>query len=88
MKNGRELEKYFKGVANHRRIDILHLVSQAPNITVEKIAGGLDCDFQVIAVHTQKLARTGLIDKKYIGRSVGHTISPYGIKFLKFIQTL
>lgn len=88
MKNGRELEKYFKGVANHRRIDILNLVSQVPNITVEKIAENLDCDFQVVAVHAQKLSRVGLIDKKYIGRSVGHTVSPYGKKFLTFIHTL
>ncbi len=88
MKNGRDLEKYFKGVANHRRIDILNLISQIPNITVEGIAGNLDCDFQVVAVHTQKLSRVGLVDKKYIGRSVGHTLSPYGKKFLAFIRTL
>lgn len=88
MKNSRDLEKYFKGAANHRRIDILNLISQVPNITVEKIAESLDCDFQVIAVHAQKLSRFGLVDKKYIGRAVGHNLSPYGEKFLKFIYTL
>ena len=88
MKKGWELEKYFKGLANHRRIDILVLISQIPNITVEKISEALNCDFQVVAVHTQKLARFGLVDKKYKGRGVGHTISPYGKKFLSFMQGL
>ncbi len=88
MKNPRDLEKYFKGVANHRRIGILNLVDQNPNITVEGISEKLECDFQVAAVHTQKLSRFGLINKKYIGRSVGHAISPYGKKFLAFIQSL
>ncbi len=82
------MEKYFKGVANHRRIDILDLVFRVPNITVEGIAEKLDCNFQVVAVHAQKLSRVGLVDKKYIGRAVGHTISPYGKKFLRFINTL
>ncbi len=88
MKNGKELEKYFKGAANHRRIDILILISQFPNITVDGISEKLDCDFQVVAVHTQKLSRFGLVDKKYVGRSVGHTLSPYGKKFLVFLKTL
>jgi predicted transcriptional regulator len=88
MKNGKQLETYFKGAANHRRIDILCVVFQIPNITVEGIAEKLNCDFQVVAVHTQKLSRAGLIYKKYIGRAVAHTISPYGKKFMALMKAL
>ena len=88
MKQAKVLEKYFKGAANHRRIDILNLIFDAPGITVEGIAEKLACDFQVVSVHARKLYQVGLIDKKYVGRAVGHTLSPYGHKFIRFIKTL
>ena|SRR3989344_9676375 len=88
MKNSNQLERHFKGLANHRRLDILFLISKTPGLTLEKISGILDCSFATLSVHTQKLVQAGLLEKKYIGRSVAHTLSPYGKKFLKFIRTL
>ena len=34
----KQIEKYFKGVANHRRIEILLLIEQSGGICLERIA--------------------------------------------------
>ncbi len=87
MKTSKQLERHFKGLANHWRLDILFLVSKNPGITVEGIADALDGNFKTIAHHAQKLAQYGLLDKQYRGRAVSHKLSPYGKKFLSFIKT-
>jgi len=81
------MERHFKGVANHRRIDILLLVSQNDSLTVEEIANSLNCNFKTISEHTRRLAHAGLINKEYRGRSVIHTLSPYGKIFSSFLKT-
>jgi len=87
MKTSKQLERYFKGVANYQRISILSLVSKNLDITVEGIAKVLDKNIKTISEHTKKLVQAGLLNKKYKGRSVTHSLSPYGQKFLKFIKT-
>ena len=87
MKTSKQLERHFKGLANHWRLDILFVVGKNPGITVDGIAQKLDGNFKTIADHTQKLVQCGLVDKKYHGRAVSHTLSPYGKKLLLFIRT-
>ena len=87
MKNSKQFERHFKGVANHCRIDILLLVSENPGITVDGIAEGLEKNFKTISEHIRRLTQAGLLNKKYQGRAVIHSLSPYGEKFIKFIKT-
>jgi predicted transcriptional regulator len=87
MKTPKQFERHFKGVANHRRIDILLLVSKNSGITVEGIAENLNKNFKTISEHTRRLVQAGLLNKNYQGRSVIHSLSPYGEKFIKFIKT-
>jgi DNA-binding transcriptional ArsR family regulator len=84
-KTAKQLERHFKGMANHRRIEILRLIAEREGISLENIADGLDCNFKTISEHTRKLVQAGLVDKKYLGRTVAHTLSPYGKIFCKFI---
>lgn len=86
MKTAKQLEKHFKGISNHRRIDILILVSENPGITVDGISEHLNCNFKTISEHTRKLVHAGLLDKKYKGTAVAHSLSPYGIKVLDFLK--
>ncbi len=86
MKTAKQFERYFKGVANHHRIAILHLVSKNEGITLDGIAGHLGRNFKTISEHTRKLVHSGLLNKNYKGQNVVHSLSPYGIKFLKFMQ--
>ncbi len=85
VKTAKQLERHFKGVANHHRINILLLVSKRKGICVEDIAKELGCNFKTISEHTKKLTHAGLIDKKYRSTTVMHSLSPYGKRFCKFI---
>jgi len=87
MKTAKQLERYFKGAANHRRIDILRLVEKHEGITVDQIARSLGVDFKSISQHTQVLVQAGLLSKRYQGRQVAHFLSPYGRSFLRFMKT-
>lgn len=87
MKTSKQLERHFKGVANHWRIDIFLLIAKKPDITVEEIVSTLDGNEKTIAEHTRRLALAGLVNKTYKGRNVQHVLSPYGKKFVSFIKT-
>ncbi len=87
MKTSKQLERYFKGAANHRRIAILLAVEQNDGITVEEIADALAANFKTISQHTRSLVHAGLLNKTYRGRQVMHSPSPYGRRFLKFMKT-
>ncbi|HLD00084.1 MAG TPA: winged helix-turn-helix domain-containing protein [Patescibacteria group bacterium] len=86
-KTPKQMERHLKGVANHRRIEILMLVAKNSGITLESIAEDLRCNVKTISEHTRRLVHAGLIDKKYEGRSVTHTLSPYGKIFYRFLET-
>ena len=87
MKTSKQLERYFKGAANHRRIAILFVVENSDGITVAGIADELQANFKTISQHTRSLVQAGLLNKKYKGRQVTHSPSPYGKAFLKFMKT-
>lgn len=87
MKTARQLERYFKGAANHWRLDILYLVAKNDGLTLESIAEILGGNLKTISEHTRRLVYAGLLDKKYQGREVAHSVSPYGKKFVEFSKT-
>jgi len=86
-KTAKQLERHLKGVANHRRIEILFIVAREEGVNVEGISNALHCNFKTIAEHTRRLAQAGLIEKKYKGHSVEHRLSPYGRVFLNFLKS-
>ncbi len=86
-KSPRKLERHFKGVANHKRIEILLLIHRQQGITLEAIADALKGNIKTIAEHTRRLVHAGLVEKEYAGRSVQHSLTPYGAIFVSFIQT-
>ncbi len=86
MKTARQLERHIKGISNHRRIEILRQIKKSEGITLEDIADGLDCNIKTISEHTRRLVQAGLIQKKYQGRSVAHSLSPYGRRIIAFID--
>ena len=86
-KTSKQLERYFKGVANHWRIAILQAVEKNEGISVEGVSTALGANMKTISQHTHALVRAGLLNKKYLGRQVAHSLSPYGKAFLKFMRT-
>ena len=87
IKNAKQLERHFKGVANHHRINILRLIGKQEGVPLDTIAESLQANFKTISEHTKKLVQAGLVNKNYKGRNVVHTLSPYGKIFLAFMKT-
>ena len=86
MKTAKQLERHFKGVANHWRIEILLLISEQKNITLDAITERLKGNFKTISEHTKKLAGAGLVNKNYKGRNVAHNLSPYGQEMVRILK--
>jgi len=84
----KQIERHFKGVANHRRIAILLVVSKNNGITLDGLVEQLKANQKTLSEHTRRLVQAGLLDKHYSGRAVEHSLSPYGKRFITFIKTL
>ena len=87
QKTPRQMERHLKGVANHRRIEILFIVADNDGITLDGICETIHGNVKTISEHTKKLAQSGLINKSRQGRGVVHSLSPYGKRFFRFIKT-
>jgi len=84
-KSARKLERHFKGVANHWRIEILLLVAEEPGLSLVQITERVDGNMKTIAEHVRRLSLAGLVEKKYQGHEMQHSLTPYGREFTDFI---
>ncbi len=87
MKTAKQMERHLKGAANHYRIEILLLVGKSGGITLEDIVEALGANEKTLGEHTRRLHNSGLINKKYRGKFVEHTLSPYGKLFVRFLKS-
>ena len=86
-KTAKQMERHLKGMANHHRIEILLLVAKDDGITLDGIVEILDANPKTIGEHTRRLNQAGLINKKYHGKFVEHSLSPYGKMFVNFLKS-
>lgn len=87
LKTAKQMERHLKGMANHYRIATLLLISENLGITLENIARELQANEKTIGAHVRRLHYAGLVDKKYRGKFVEHTLSPYGRIFVRFLES-
>ncbi|HEY4521898.1 MAG TPA: winged helix-turn-helix domain-containing protein [Candidatus Paceibacterota bacterium] len=87
IKTAKQMERHLKGMANHYRIEILLLVSAREGITLDDIVETLGANQKTIGEHTRRLYTAGLINKKYQGKFVEHSLSPYGKTFVQFLKS-
>ena len=89
MKNdSRKLERIIKGFANHRRLEMLLLMKQKPELSVEEIADALKMNYENASDHIRKLAIAGLVLKRYEGTSIRHKLTNRAEAVLTFCRTL
>ena len=87
-KRHRELERIFKGVANHRRVEVIDFLERQPEQSVSEIAERLSIDFRTTSEHLRKLAIAGIVMKRYEGNTVRHALTNRGKSILKFCRIL
>jgi len=70
------LERVLKGVANHRRIEVLRLLAREPGLSLSAIAEQTGVGIPTIQEHVRRLHSAGLISKSRKDRRVEHTVTP------------
>jgi len=86
LKTAKQIERHLKEVANHYRIEILLLITERDSITLEDIAETLGANGKTIGEYTRRLYQAGLLNKKYRGKFMEYTLSPYGKTFVRFLK--
>ena len=84
----KKLERIIKGVANHRRLQILELLEKKPELSVQEISERLKSEMKNISAHVGKMAVAGLLIKRSDSKSVRHKLTNRGINILKFVRML
>jgi len=84
----RQLERIVKGFANHRRIEILRLLQQRPELSVYEICQLLRISVKTGSEHIWRLALAGLVMKRNAGRWVRHRLTDRALGVLTFLRTL
>ena len=87
MKTARQMERHLKGMANHYRIEILLLIAAREAITLDGIIEAIGANEKTLGEHTRRLHQAGLVNKRYRGKFVEHTLSPYGKTFVHFLKS-
>ncbi len=87
IKTAKQMERHLKGMSNHYRIEILLLIAESGGITLENIVKAIGANEKTLGEHTRRLHQAGLINKRYRGKFVEHTLSPYGKSFSHFLKT-
>lgn len=87
-KNYRTLERLVRGFANHRRIQLMEVLKETPEMSVDEIAKLLNINYKTAADHLRRLAIAGLVLKKSDSVSIRHKLTARAEYILKFLRTL
>ncbi len=87
LKTAKQMERHLKGISNHYRIEILFLIADREKITFEYIVKEVGANEKTLGEHTRRLVHAGLVNKKYRGKFVEHSLSPYGKTFVRFLKS-
>ena len=87
MKTAKQMERHLKGMANHYRIEILLLIAAREVITLDDIIKTLVVNDKTLGEHARRLYQAGLVNKKYRGKFMEYTLSPYGKTFVSFLKS-
>lgn len=81
-----EMERLFKGAANHRRLEALALLKRRSDLSTEEIVDELDINYQTAAEHLGRLVRSGLAAKYRKGNIARYTLTSVGRAIINLWQ--
>jgi DNA-binding transcriptional ArsR family regulator len=84
----KRMERIVKGFANHRRIEILQLLSAHSDLCVGQISERLQIELKTASEHLRRLALAGLVQKRYQGREVRLRVTGKTAEILAFLDRL
>ena len=84
----RQLERILKGAGSHRRIQVLELLANEPELSLDEITEKLKINYKTASEHVRRMAVAGLVLKRSDGNSVRHKLTLRAQSILKFLRTL
>ncbi len=87
-KNFKQLERIVRGFSNHRRIRMLEVLDNRPELDLRTLAQACGTHIKTASEHARRLAVAGLILKRAKGTRVLHALSDRGRQILIFLRTL
>jgi len=82
----RKLERIIKGFSNNKRIKILELLGDTPELSVGEISERVRTDIKNGSQHIRRMEIAGLVLKRSQKNHVRHKLSPLGVKILSFLK--
>ena len=86
--NYQERAEILKAVAHYKRILILTLISEKPDLSIINICDKLNEDIKNVSFHVAKLSSAGLLTKRKSGNFVNLAITGRGKTILTFVRML
>lgn len=87
MLKKRALERIVRGFSNHRRIEMLELIGENPELSLTEIAEKLKVNLKTASGHLTRLIVAGMIMKKSNKNTIKHKLSERGELVLKFLKS-
>ncbi len=84
----RRMERAIKGFANFRRLQILELLKQRPELSVIEIADELGMGYMNASDHLRKMAITGLLLKRRATNETHHKLTDFASDVLEFCKII
>ena len=84
----RALERIVRSFGNHRRIEMIELLENNPELSLTEIADRLKINLQTASEHIRKLTMASLVMKKSQGKNIRHKLTLRGINILTFLKNL
>lgn len=82
------METITKGVASHRRLEILDVLHKKPELSVAEISEEIKTNFNNASGHINRMAIAGLVMKRHDSNFVRHKLTDRGVAILKFLRAL
>ena len=84
----KRLERVVKGFANHRRIEILQLLRDQPDLCIGEISEKLQIEIKTASEHVRRVVLSGLVTKRQKGREVRLRLADGTRSVLAFLDRL
>jgi len=88
IKKSNQLEYIIRGFDNKRRIDIIFLLDQTPELSVSDIVEHFQISFTAVSNHLLKMMSRGLIMKRNDQREVRHALTTKGKMVARFLKKI
>ncbi|MEX1116329.1 MAG: winged helix-turn-helix domain-containing protein [Akkermansiaceae bacterium] len=86
--NERGRARMAAALGNHRRIEIIRLLRQKPDLCLDDIASLCKVESSTACEHVRRLHEVGMVKKKSKGRRVLHSATKRGSSLLRSLDLL